>query len=139
MFSLRRMIAVDSSHLRGKYPGALLVAVTHDANHKLLPIAFAFAEAEHCDSWEWFLANLFIALGEPPSLTIVSDRLRGLVPTLKNTIPSAVHCYFCCHIAKNIKEAFNDKAIMMKFWHATKSYRPYEYEACMTDICVVSQ
>ena len=50
--SLRPMIAVDGSHLRGKYPGVLLVAVTLDGNHKLFPIAFAFAEAEGCDSWE---------------------------------------------------------------------------------------
>ena len=59
--SLRPMIAVDDAHLRGKYHGVLLVAVTYDANHKLLPIAFAFVEAERRDSWEWFLANLFIA------------------------------------------------------------------------------
>ena len=52
----------------------LLVAVTHGANHKLLPIAFAFAEVERHDSWEWFLVNLFISLGEPSNLTVVSDR-----------------------------------------------------------------
>ena len=40
------VIAVDGSHLRGKYPGVLLVAVTYDADKKLFPIAFAFAEAE---------------------------------------------------------------------------------------------
>lgn len=87
--SLRPMIAVDGAHLRGKYHGVLLVAVTYDANHKLLPIAFAFAEAERRDSCEWFLANLFIVLGEPPNLTIVSDRQKGLIPALQNTILSA--------------------------------------------------
>ena len=46
------MIAVDGSHLRGKYPGVLLLAVTNDGNHKLFPIAFAFAEAERRDNWE---------------------------------------------------------------------------------------
>ncbi|XXG41491.1 hypothetical protein AAC387_Pa01g1937 [Persea americana] len=56
--SLRPMIAVDGSDLRGKYPGLLLVVVTYDGNHKLFPIAFAFIEAECRDSWEWFFANL---------------------------------------------------------------------------------
>ena len=44
--SLRPMIAVDATHLRGKYPGVLMVSVTLDANHKLFSIAFAFVEAE---------------------------------------------------------------------------------------------
>ena len=44
MSSLRPAIAVDGSHLRGKYPSVLLVAVTHDANQKLLPVSFAFQE-----------------------------------------------------------------------------------------------
>ena len=50
-----------------------------------------------------------------------------------------MHCYCCCHIAVNIKGAFSEGAMVMKFWRAAKSYRPYEYEAYMTDIRVVSQ
>ena len=73
--TLRPMVAVDGSHLRGKYPGVLLVAVTLDANNKLFPIAFAFAytEAERRDSWEWFLVNLSLSLGQPTNLTIISN------------------------------------------------------------------
>ncbi|XXG69188.1 hypothetical protein AAC387_Pa06g2118 [Persea americana] len=50
--SLRPVIAVEGSHLQGKYPGVLLVALAHDANQKLLPIAFTFTEAERRDIWE---------------------------------------------------------------------------------------
>ena len=112
------MVAVDGSHLCGKYPGVLLVAVTLDANNKLFPIAFAFAEAERSDSWEWFLANLPLSLGQPTNLIIISDRQKGLVPALANIIPSATHCYCCRHLAENIKKNFNDSAILMKFWYA---------------------
>ncbi|XXG46541.1 hypothetical protein AAC387_Pa02g1359 [Persea americana] len=70
---LRPTIAVDGSHLRGKYPGVLLVVVTYDDNHKLFHIAFAFTETECRDSWEWFLANLSLALGSLTDLTIVSS------------------------------------------------------------------
>ena len=83
--SLRPMIAVDGSHLQGKYPSVLLVAVTYDGNHKLFPIAFAFAEVERRDSWKWFLANLSLALGSPTNLTIVSDRQKGLVLALSSS------------------------------------------------------
>lgn len=137
--SLRPVITIDDSHLRGKYPSVLLVAVTHDTNHKLLPIAFVFAEAECRDSEEWFLANLFISLEEPSNLTIISDRQKGLIPTLKNTVLAAMHYYCCLHIVENIKTAFSDGAIVVKFWLATKSYRPYEYETYMTDIRAISQ
>ena len=106
---MRRVIDVDGSHLRGKYPGVLLVAVTHNATDKLLPIAFAFAEVERRDNWGWFLANLFISLGKPSNLTIVLDRQKGLVPALKNTIFAAMHCYCCRHIAKNINIGFSDR------------------------------
>lgn len=117
----------------------LLAAVTYDGNHKLFPIAFAFAEAKHRDSWEWFLANLSLALGSPTNLTIVSDRQKGLVPALSSIIPSARHYYCCHHIAENIKAASCDRAIVLKFWRAAKAFRPCEYEAYMNDILAVDQ
>ena len=113
--SFRPMIAVNGSHLRGKYPGVLMVSVTFDANHKLFPIAFAFAEAERRDSWEWFLANLSISLGELMNLTVVFDLQKGLVPALANVISSASHCYCCCYLAKNIKSTYKDPVVVMKF------------------------
>ena len=135
----RPMITVDRTHLREKYPVVLLVAVTHDANHKLLPIAFTLAEAERRDSWKWSLANLHIALGELNNLTIVSDRQNGLIPALLDIIPSAKHCYCCCYIADNIRVAFSDATIVMKFWLAVEANTLFEYDAYMTNIRIISQ
>ena len=50
-----------------------------ETDRKLFPIAFAIAEMEDRDTWEWFLAELDVNLGTFPSLTIVSDRQRGLI------------------------------------------------------------
>lgn len=47
---IRPVIAVDGCHLRGKYPGILMVVVTLDGNHKLFPIAFAYVESQRRDS-----------------------------------------------------------------------------------------
>ena len=44
--SLRPVIAVDGAHLRGQYPGVILMAATYDGNHLLFPLAFAIVEAE---------------------------------------------------------------------------------------------
>ena len=42
--SLRPLIVVDGTHLREKYPGVLLTAVTYDGDRKLFPLAFAVAK-----------------------------------------------------------------------------------------------
>lgn len=47
----RPLLAMDETHLRRKFPGTMLVAVTHDADHKLFPIAFAIAEIERVVSF----------------------------------------------------------------------------------------
>ena len=130
---------MDGSHLRGKYPRVLLLAVTHDANHQLFPIAFAFAEAERHHSWEWFLANLSITLGEPKNLTIVPDRQKGPILALKSMLPSACHCFCRHHIAENIKVSFNDHGIVRTFWKAARAYRPNEYDVYMNDIRSVDE
>lgn len=57
-----------------------MVAIIHDGNHQLFPIAFAFAEAEQRDSCEWFLAHLSLSLDEQKNLTIISDYQKGLIP-----------------------------------------------------------
>ena len=71
-----------------------MVAVTHDGNHQLFPIAFAFAEVERRDSWEWFLAHLSLSLGEPKNFIIIFDHQIGLIPAIQAMMPSAKH-YFC--------------------------------------------
>ena len=87
-FQTEPLIAVDGLHIRGKYLGVLMVAVTHDGNHQLFPIAFGFAEVEWCDSWEWFLAHLSFSLSELKILTIISDRQKCLIPTVQAMMPS---------------------------------------------------
>eukprot|EP00268_Persea_americana_P036808 TRINITY_DN36330_c0_g1_i1.p1 TRINITY_DN36330_c0_g1~~TRINITY_DN36330_c0_g1_i1.p1 ORF type:complete len:196 (+),score=17.15 TRINITY_DN36330_c0_g1_i1:1803-2390(+) len=133
------MIIVDGSHLRGKYPGVLMAAVNLNVNHKPFLIAVAFAKAEKCDSWEWFLTNLSVSLGEPTNLTIVSDCQKGLVLALANIFPSVSHCYCRCHLAENIKSSYNNPVIVIKFWCAAKAYRACEHEAFMEDIRVINE
>ena len=50
----RPVIAVDGTFLTGPYRSTLLVAIGNDANNRLVPLAFAFVEAENNESWAWF-------------------------------------------------------------------------------------
>ncbi|CDP20263.1 unnamed protein product [Coffea canephora] len=43
----RLIICVDGTHLRGEYKGKLLVAVTQDANNKILSIAYAIEPLDY--------------------------------------------------------------------------------------------
>lgn len=60
-------------------------------------------------------------------------------PALQAIIPSAHHCFFWHHIAKNIKAAFNDVGILRKLWKAARAYRPYKYDVYMNDILSVDE
>jgi hypothetical protein len=51
----RPVFSIDGTFLLGKYQGTLLIAISVDANNKLVPLAFALVEKENKDSWEWFL------------------------------------------------------------------------------------
>ena len=136
---MRPLIAIDGTHLRGKYPSVLLIAVTHDGDHGIFPIAFGIAEIENFKTWEWFLAAFSRALRLPQNLTIVSDRMKGLTRVVAERFPDANHCYCVCHISEKIRERFKDDGICRKFWNAAHAFRPCEYERHMNDIRTVNE
>ncbi|XP_077229965.1 uncharacterized protein LOC143862947 [Tasmannia lanceolata] len=51
--TVRPLILIDVTHLRGKYKGILLAATTLDGVGGLFPLAFAVVENENFDSWLW--------------------------------------------------------------------------------------
>jgi hypothetical protein len=46
----RPVFSIDSTFLIGKYRGTLLIAISCDANNKLVSLAFALVERENNDS-----------------------------------------------------------------------------------------
>ncbi|XP_038896223.1 uncharacterized protein LOC120084500 [Benincasa hispida] len=77
--SCRPCITVDGSHLKGKYKGTMLVAVSMDGNNQLYPLAYAIIDNETDRSWKWFMSNLKCSIGEPDNLVSVSDRMDSTV------------------------------------------------------------
>ncbi|XP_077232277.1 uncharacterized protein LOC143868110 [Tasmannia lanceolata] len=74
--TLRHIILVDGTHLRGKYLGILLIAIGVDGNNGLYPLAFGVVEMENEDSWRWFfmLLRQYVLTAEMNIFTICSDR-----------------------------------------------------------------
>ncbi|KAK3199083.1 hypothetical protein Dsin_022498 [Dipteronia sinensis] len=56
------VIAVDSTHLKGRFGGTMFVATAQDGNEQVYPIAFGYGDSENNLSWEWFLDCLKGAL-----------------------------------------------------------------------------
>ncbi|KAL5556575.1 hypothetical protein UlMin_038811 [Ulmus minor] len=47
----RPVISIDATHLKGKYRGVLFIAVCHDANQQIFPLAFGVGDSENDASW----------------------------------------------------------------------------------------
>ncbi|XP_073128536.1 uncharacterized protein [Henckelia pumila] len=54
----RPLIFLDSTHIKNKYKGCILVVVSKDANDDLFTIAYAVVDAENDVNWDWFCYHL---------------------------------------------------------------------------------
>ncbi|KAK3204951.1 hypothetical protein Dsin_018997 [Dipteronia sinensis] len=52
---IRPVIAIDGTHLKGKFSGIMFVAICLDANNQVFPLAYGFGDVENEMSWTWFL------------------------------------------------------------------------------------
>jgi hypothetical protein len=49
------VLSIDGIFLMEKYECTMLIAIGIDADHQLVPLAFAIVEKENNGSWGWFL------------------------------------------------------------------------------------
>ena len=66
--SIRPVIAIDGTFLKGPHRGVLFVAVCMDGNDQIFPLAFGVGDSETNEAWEWFLTRLHKAIGEVDDL-----------------------------------------------------------------------
>ena len=51
---VRPVVAVDGTHLKGKYKGTLYVAACFDSNEQIFPLAFGIGDTENESLYTWF-------------------------------------------------------------------------------------
>ncbi|KAK2645936.1 hypothetical protein Ddye_021131 [Dipteronia dyeriana] len=71
--SIRPVIAIDGTLLKGPHRGVLFVAMCMDVNDQIFPLAFGVGDSETNEAWEWFFTRLHKAVGEVDDLVIVSN------------------------------------------------------------------
>ncbi|XP_077223984.1 uncharacterized protein LOC143857444 [Tasmannia lanceolata] len=123
--TLRSIVLVDGTHLRGKYLGILLIAVGVDGNNGLVQLAFGVVETENEDSWCWFLylVKQHVLPEGIGALTLCSDRQKGLMQAVPKVMPIANHSYCMRHLAANLYTDFKDPLLKKLFWSAARALR----------------
>ncbi|XP_038904494.1 protein FAR-RED ELONGATED HYPOCOTYL 3-like [Benincasa hispida] len=121
------LIIVDGSHLKGKYKGTMLVAVSMDGNNQLYPLAYVMVDNETDRSWKWFMLNLKCSIGEPDNLVFVSDRMVSISNVIRAFFPTSFHGLCTWHIEQNLITNFKDSTIVGIFRYAARAFRMTEF------------
>ena len=129
---LRPVVAVDGTHLKGKYKGMMFIASCFDGNQQIYPLAFGIADTENETSYTWFFQRFKEAYGEIDDLVFITDRHRGLETAIATVYPNAHHGNCTFHLSQNVKLHFGkNKHVHMAFYQAAKAYLPIDFEVHM--------
>ncbi|KAL0295982.1 UNVERIFIED_CONTAM: hypothetical protein Sradi_6650300 [Sesamum radiatum] len=96
-------------HLKGSFGGVLLATIGLDWNNGLFLIAFDIAEMKCKKSWIFFfehLSNMVGCFSHDRPWTFMSDRQKGLMETINEVIPHAIHRKCVRHIYAKFKHQF---------------------------------
>ncbi|KAK3193409.1 hypothetical protein Dsin_024719 [Dipteronia sinensis] len=115
---IRPVIAIDGTHLNGKFSVIMFVAICLDANNQVFPLAYGFGDVEDEMSWTWFLKELKNSIGIPEDCMIISDRHLGIKAAMEKVYPNVPHGYCVFHMAQNIKNDYKRKDVSILFKQA---------------------
>ncbi|XP_013623937.1 PREDICTED: uncharacterized protein LOC106329873 [Brassica oleracea var. oleracea] len=103
--SMRKVIIMDGTHLKGVYEGVLLITTAQDLDHHHYPLTFAVVDGEKNASWSWFLTTLKTLIPDDPQLVLCTDRNQSIIKTVHEVYPLAIHGYCIYHLSNNVKGA----------------------------------
>jgi transposase-like protein len=100
------VLSIDSTFLKGKYEGTMLIAIGIDVDHQRVHLAFAIVEKDNNGSWGWFLCLVQrVVVGPGCEICVISDRYIGILNVVREVIPnhSRVYNRWCTlHLAQNL-------------------------------------
>jgi hypothetical protein len=74
------VLYIDVTFFTGKYEGTMLIAIGIDADHQLMPLAFAIVEKKNSGSWGWFLRLVRRVVVAPGcEICVILDRHAGII------------------------------------------------------------
>ncbi|KAH9762042.1 SWIM-type domain-containing protein [Citrus sinensis] len=128
----RPYIGLDGCHLKSKYGGVLLAAVSMDTNNGMVPLAIGVCEIENTETWIWFLEILYSYFDNgSDQITFCSDRQKGLLGAIGNTWPTAFHRPCARHIYSNFSKDHPGVTLRNLFCRAVSSTNKFDHAAAM--------
>ncbi|XP_074287923.1 uncharacterized protein LOC141613087 [Silene latifolia] len=139
----RPIIGVDGCHLKGRFKGMLLSALSLDGNNNLFIIAYAIVGKETTESWSYFFRNLKMAFQREGCTkrdwTFISDRMKDVEKALSNVFPTATRRICSQHLYTNFKEKWAGPGYHDLFWKAANTTSPFVFNKAMTGIARLSR
>ncbi|XP_057535333.1 uncharacterized protein LOC130813512 [Amaranthus tricolor] len=105
------LIAIDGTHLYGKYPHTLLIGIAQDGDKGIFPLAFALVEKECIGAWSWFIACIRKHVTQRMGLWVNSDRHADILATMEEPEwqPPYAHHRLCLrHLLSNFNHAMGN-------------------------------
>lgn len=131
---MRKVVVVDGTFLKGKYPGTLLVATAQDGDSHVYPLAFGIVDSENDASWEWFFTKLKSVVEDDPRLVMISDRHCSIGEAIKKVYPSAHHGICTYHLLKNVTGEPGGRKVRRLVKTASKAYTRAEFNVIFAEI-----
>ncbi|XP_021774126.1 uncharacterized protein LOC110737778 [Chenopodium quinoa] len=138
----RHIIGLDGCHLKGAYPGQILVVVGKDGKNQIFPFAWATVEVENKETWGWFIECLRKDVGDVSGglgITFMSDRQKGLLQAFDDLVLLAKKRYCVRHIWANFKLQFTRSTFKELFWNAARTTTLFDFEVAMESIKFLSE
>ncbi|KAK3227208.1 hypothetical protein Dsin_007070 [Dipteronia sinensis] len=132
--SIRPVIAIDDTHLKGRFRGILFVAACLDGNEQVYPLAFGIVHKENRKSWTWFLRRVRKCIDCPTNCMFISDQHKGIKKAMRIVYPDAPHSLCVFHLNMNLKNTFKRKDVTGIFKCAYKIYRESEFNEEMSEL-----
>ncbi|KAI9165253.1 hypothetical protein LWI28_010499 [Acer negundo] len=128
------VIAVDGTHLKGRFGGTMFVATAQDGNEQVYQIEFGYGDSENNLSWEWFLECLRGAFGHINDLVFISDRHASIEAGISKVFPYATHTICCWHFCENMKKRFHRKDVADIMDPTARTYSEFNYNRHMEEL-----
>ncbi|KAK3225120.1 hypothetical protein Dsin_004982 [Dipteronia sinensis] len=132
--SIRPVIAIDGTHLKGRFHGILFVAACSDGNEQVYPLAFGIGHKENRESWTWFLRRFRKCIDCPTDCMFISDQHKGIKKVMRIVYLDAPHGLCVFHLTMNLKNTFKREDVTGIFKRAYKIYRESEFNEEMSEL-----
>ncbi|KAM3249991.1 hypothetical protein P3L10_011761 [Capsicum annuum] len=119
---MRKVIAVDGTHLYGKYGDVLLSAVAQDTENHIFSIVFCVVDKENDASWTFFFQKLKSIIEDEPDLCVISDRHISIANAFSRVYSHAHHELCMRHLAENLCVNQHCEEYLYLFYTAAKAY-----------------